>query len=193
MRTPLLTVLFVASLLLVACGSDDASDSTSDVPAEAVEAPAETVDAAAESVDAASETAPTPDAGGEASATASVAATDLGDVLVGSNGFTLYGFTTDSDGTPTCIEGCAEAWPPVRVDSPDVPEGLDPAVFSVVERPDGGYQLKAGEWPLYFFAGDLFAGDVNGQASGDVWFVAAPDGSLIGAGEPDDDSADLGF
>ena len=37
-------------------------------------------------------------------------------------------------------------------------------------------QLKAGKWPLYRFAGDEAPGDVNGQGSGDVWFVARPPG-----------------
>ena len=120
-------------------------------------------------------------------------ATDVGDVLVGAGGFTLYGFTTDSDGVPTCLDGCASAWPPLLVDSADVPAGLDSAVFSVVERSNGGFQLEAGAWPLYFYAGDTASGDVNGQASGDVWFVAAPDGSLIGADEQTDATVDLGY
>jgi hypothetical protein len=53
---------------------------------------------------------------------------------------------------------------------------LDPALFSVIEG-----QLKMGDWPLYLFAGDSAAGDVNGQAVGDVWFALAADGSLIEA------------
>ncbi|MDH3684551.1 MAG: hypothetical protein OEV40_31920 [Acidimicrobiia bacterium] len=110
-----------------------------------------------------------------------VATTSLGEALVDADGRTLYGFLDDTDGTPTCSEACADAWPPVIVDGPEVPDGLDPAVFSVVERADGSYQLVAGAWPLYTFAGDGAPGDVNGQGSGDVWFVAAPDGKLLGA------------
>ena len=108
-----------------------------------------------------------------------VGETALGDVLVDSNGLSLYGFTNDADGHPTCDDACADAWPPVIVDSTDVPDGLDAEVFSVVERNDGTFQLKAGKWPLYLFAGDAAAGDTNGQGSGDVWFLTAPDGSLI--------------
>ena len=40
-------------------------------------------------------------------------------------------------------------------------------------------QLKAGKWPLYRFAGDEAPGDVNGQGSGDVWFVLDPQAKLI--------------
>ena len=94
-------------------------------------------------------------------------------------GFTLYAFTKDKDGTSTCTGGCAQAWPPVTVASEDLPAGLDAKVFSVVEGPDETYQLKAGQWPLYTFAGDKAAGDTNGEGSGGSWFVVAPDGSLI--------------
>lgn len=66
-----------------------------------------------------------------------------------------------------------------RSDSADLSDGLDPEIFSVVERADGAFQLKAGTWPLYRFAGDAEAGDTNGQGSGDVWFAAAPDGGLV--------------
>ena len=109
----------------------------------------------------------------------SVAPTEVGDALVDANGLTLYGFTEDADGVPTCFDACADAWPPLIVDGDAVPAGLDEAVFSVVERGDGMFQLKAGAWPLYTFAGDAAPGDINGQESGGVWFVTAPDGSLI--------------
>ena len=59
-----------------------------------------------------------------------------------------------------------------------MPEGLYAAVFSVTERSDGTFQLVAGDWPLYTFAGDAAAGDVNGQGQGGVWFVVSPDGEL---------------
>ncbi len=173
MRSLLIASLAVGALLLVGCGSDDSSDSASDAST------ATTAEPAAGGYGSDGES----DAGNDASAVVTISATDLGDSLVGSDGLTLYGFTTDSDGVPTCADACADAWPPLLVDSPDVPADLDSSVFSVVERPDGGFQLKAGAWPLYFFAGDSAPGDVNGQGSGDVWFVAAPDGSLIGADE----------
>jgi len=103
----------------------------------------------------------------------------LGDMLVDSQGLSLYGFTNDADGNPTCEGACADAWPAMIVDGGKLPAGLDPEVFSLVERPDGQQQLKVGKWPLYYFAGDAAAGDINGQGSGDVWFLAAPDGSLL--------------
>jgi predicted lipoprotein with Yx(FWY)xxD motif len=100
----------------------------------------------------------------------------LGEVLVDGEGLTLYGFTNDGEGMPTCNDACADAWPPLLLEGETLP---DPAVFSVVTRDDGTFQLKAGKWPLYRFAGDAAPGDANGQGSGGVWFATAPDGSLI--------------
>jgi predicted lipoprotein with Yx(FWY)xxD motif len=120
-------------------------------------------------------------AGGEAaSSIVTLVETDLGSIFAGPDGRTVYGFTKDADGTPTCVDGCAEAWPPVIVDASldlsGLPEGVE---FSIVERADGTSQLKAGKWPLYYFAGDAAAGETNGQGSGGSWFVVAGDGSLI--------------
>ena len=39
-------------------------------------------------------------------------------------------------------------------------------------------QLALDGQPLYRFSGDAAPGDIKGQASGDVWFVVAPDGQL---------------
>ena len=118
-------------------------------------------------------------AGAPEAATVSEADSDLGAVLVDADGFTLYGLTDDTDGVSTCEDACAEAWPPLTVDSAELPANLDADLFRVIERSDGTFQLQAGAWPLYRFAGDTAPGDVNGQGSGGVWFAVAPDGSLI--------------
>ena len=91
----------------------------------------------------------------------------------------FYTYDKDTAGQSACDDKCAEAWPPVIVDSADLPAGLDANVFSVVDRADGSHQLKAGKWPLYHFAGDSAPGDVNGQGSGGVWFVLDPAAKLI--------------
>jgi predicted lipoprotein with Yx(FWY)xxD motif len=109
-----------------------------------------------------------------------VADNALGQLLADANGRTLYGLTQDAAGTPTCVGGCAAAWPPVVVDdSLDLSSLPSTASFSIVDRPDGTKQLKAGKWPLYYFSGDTAAGEANGQGSGGVWFVVAPNATLI--------------
>jgi predicted lipoprotein with Yx(FWY)xxD motif len=115
-----------------------------------------------------------------AASTVALAQTPLGEVLVDAEGHTLYGFTKDADGTPTCAGDCADAWPAELVEGDIVPgAGLDAATFSLVDGIDGGQQLKAGKWQLYRFAGDAAPGEVNGQGSGGVWFAVAADGSLV--------------
>jgi len=104
--------------------------------------------------------------------------TALGPVLVDAHGLTLYGRTPEANGIPTCVDACAQAWPPLTVAGASVPAGLDAKVFSVVTRPDGSHQLKAGKWPLYRYSGDASAGDTNGQGTGGVWFVVTPSGAL---------------
>lgn len=159
-RTRAIIGIGAAALALAACGGGYDSDepSTAADGSDAAAAPEATADAPVGQGD-----------------------TGLGTVLVDAEGLTLYGLTDDTDGVSTCDGACADAWPPLTVDGPDLPAGLDSGVFSVVERSDGTFQLKAGDWPLYRFAGDAAPGDTNGQGSGGVWFAAAPDGSLIGA------------
>ena len=41
--------------------------------------------------------------------------TALGKILVDAEGRTLYAFTKDVNGTPTCTDACAKAWPPATV------------------------------------------------------------------------------
>jgi predicted lipoprotein with Yx(FWY)xxD motif len=141
--------------------------------------------------EASSTTAP-PAAGAAAGAGVAVKAADsaLGEILVGENGLTLYGFTNDTDGTSTCTGTCADAWPPVLVSSDwTVGPELDSGIFSTIVRPDGGEQLVAGKWPLYYYSGDSAPGDLNGQGSGDVWFAVGTDAKLIEGAAPAGDGA----
>jgi predicted lipoprotein with Yx(FWY)xxD motif len=154
-RNKLAICLIAIVMALAACGGDD-DDSTSAGDSSAGQSS---------------------DQGGTA-ALVKTGSTDLGDVLITADGMTVYGFTNDSGGTSTCEAGCATAWPPVLVDGETLPSDLDADVFSVVERSDDTYQLKAGDWPLYTFAGDTGPGDTNGEGSGGVWFVVKPDGQL---------------
>jgi predicted lipoprotein with Yx(FWY)xxD motif len=126
---------------------------------------------------------PAPAGGGDPAASPTsvqTADTALGTILVDGDGRTLYGFTNDADGNPTCDGDCAGTWPAHLIEGdPVVGDGLDPALFTLVDGAEGGKQLKAGKWPLYRFSGDSGPGDVNGQGSGGVWFVVGADGKLI--------------
>jgi predicted lipoprotein with Yx(FWY)xxD motif len=104
--------------------------------------------------------------------------TSLGATLVDAEGHTLYGLTNDMNGQPSCAGACAGVWPPLTISGSSLPAGLNAAIYSVVTRPDGSHQLRAGKWPLYRYAGDAKPGDVNGQGSGGVWFAVNTDGTL---------------
>lgn len=108
-----------------------------------------------------------------------VGTTPLGDVLTDSEGRTLYMFDPDQQGPSTCYDQCAQAWPPLTVEGePVAGEGVDASLLGVTERTDGAQQVTYNRWPLYYFARDAAAGDVNGQGVNGVWWV------LDGAGQP---------
>jgi predicted lipoprotein with Yx(FWY)xxD motif len=103
----------------------------------------------------------------------------LGKIMVDADGHTLYAFTKDANGTPTCTDACAKAWPAAKVTGAPAADPAITAAITTIDAPGGGTMLKAGKWPLYRFAGDAAPGDTNGQGSGGLWFVVGADGKLI--------------
>ena len=173
--------LILGSLLAVvvaACSSGGGatpSAAAPDTPTPASEAPASEAPA---SMAPSSEAPPSAAAGG--AVTVMVAESDLGQILVDGEGRTLYMFKPDTDGTSTCYDECEANWPPLMVTGDiTVGEGLDASLFTTTERTDGSTQVKAGAWPLYYFANDAAPGDTNGQDVGDVWYVVSPTGEPI--------------
>lgn len=175
-------------LALTGC-SGSVQEATESVVAEVTEAPAETT--AAETTAAAGEEA-TAGASEEATAEASapaavgpttlgVATSDLGEIVVDANGMSVYYFTKDTadSGVSACTDDCLVAWPPVlsATETPEV-EGVTGEV-GTIETPEGELQMTINGMPIYYFNKDLAAGDVNGQGVGDVWYVVAPDGTMI--------------
>lgn len=101
---------------------------------------------------------------------------ELGSFLVGPNGMTLYLFTVDEEGVSNCYDQCAENWPPLLVQSGEVPvagAGMT-GELSITEREDGTLQVMYNNMPLYFWVNDKAPGDTTGQGVNDVWFVVAP-------------------
>ncbi|HKJ59652.1 MAG TPA: hypothetical protein VKA37_10500, partial [Halobacteriales archaeon] len=105
----------------------------------------------------------------------------LGNVLTDADGNVLYMFAPDEMGASTCYDGCAEAWPPLTVESAEdlLPAATTSADLGTTERDDGSLQVTAGGWPLYYFANDEEAGQARGQEVLNVWFVLRPDGSPL--------------
>ena len=96
-----------------------------------------------------------------------------GDILVDGDGLTLYIFTPDEPGVSNCNGGCAVAWPPLTVadgETPTAGAGVTGAL-TLITRDDGSQQVALDGAALYYYRDDNVAGDTNGQAVNDVWWV----------------------
>jgi len=103
----------------------------------------------------------------------------FGNVLTDADGFTLYFFAPDAKGDATCLDGCADAWPVFFTDDLTLDDGLAQADFGTITRSDGQSQITFKGWPLYKFANDTEANQINGDGVGGVWFVGKPDYSIM--------------
>lgn len=175
MKRRTLTLLTAALLVIAACGEEGTSETTvadtgDTTTSAAVEEETTTTAAAAEET-----TTPASEPAAEGVSTAE---TDLGSILVDAEGFTLYVFTNDTEGTSTCYDDCAANWPAVPGDTA-IGADLDASLFGTSAREDGSEQLTVNGMPLYRFTPDEAPGDVNGQGVGGVWFVVGADGNMI--------------
>lgn len=117
-----------------------------------------------------------------------VAPSELGDILVGPDGGSLYVFTADSEGASACTGSCADSWPPLSADV-GLASDLDQSIFTSITRDDGTDQLAVNGMPLYYYAADSGPGDTSGYGLNDAWFVVDPFGTKIqGGAEETDDS-----
>lgn len=185
----LFAVIAICLLALTGCGGS--STESEDIPAgeeTAAEAPpseepteAATTEAPTEATTEASAEPSGEAAGGTVGTPLGVAETDLGEVVVDAEGMVVYYFTNDeaNSGVSACEGGCLEAWPPVLSDSetPEV-EGVTGEV-GTIETPEGELQVTINGMPIYYFAEDQAPGDTNGQGVNEVWYVVAPDGTMI--------------
>jgi predicted lipoprotein with Yx(FWY)xxD motif len=126
--------------------------------------------------------APPKTASGQA-ATVGVAKTGLGQVLVNSQGRTLYLFKADQGTKSACTGACAAAWPPVQAQGkPTVGSGVNASLVGTAKRPEGTMQVTYNGHPLYLFAQDTKAGETNGQgvsAFGASWFALSSSGNQV--------------
>jgi len=96
----------------------------------------------------------------------------LGKILTGPNGMTLYTFANDNEpGKSACNGPCAENWPPFR---PEANAPAPKAPLGILTRDDGSKQYAWKGKPLYYWKNDKKPGDTTGHKIRDVWFVAQP-------------------
>jgi predicted lipoprotein with Yx(FWY)xxD motif len=149
----------VVALALASCGSSGSSSSATTTP------PASTAGSGAPQT--------TVDAG----------STNLGSILVDSQGRTLYLFLADSGTTSACTGSCATAWPPVRATAqPTAGNGINASLLGTTPRSDGDPQVTYNGHPLYTFVKDTSAGQTNGEgvnAFGAPWYALSPAGDQV--------------
>lgn len=90
----------------------------------------------------------------------------VGEVLVSTNGLTLYHLPSESASSITCTGQCASVWPPFLLPSGDSGASGGSGVsgsFGTVNRPDGGTQVMFDGMPLYTYVGDKAPGQATGQ------------------------------
>jgi predicted lipoprotein with Yx(FWY)xxD motif len=112
-------------------------------------------------------------------------AAGLGQVLVDSEGHTLYAFSKDAGGSSTCEGACAKAWPPLLVEhgEPEPSNGAGASRLGTITRPDGDRQVTYSGHPLYSFTGDKQPGEANGDGStafGGTWTPLKGSGAPAG-------------
>jgi predicted lipoprotein with Yx(FWY)xxD motif len=135
---------------------------------------------------------------GSGSGLVSIQSVDGTDVLVDSEGRTLYSAEVERNGEIRCTDACESFWDPVEASA----NGAESAsaeldlMLGVVERPNGDRQLALEGLPLYTFTeegpgqldGDGFVDDFEGTHF--EWEAAATDGGSGSAGSdiPSDSS-----
>ncbi len=112
-------------------------------------------------------------------------AAGLGQVLVDSEGHTLYAFSVDGGGSSACEGACAKAWPPLLVKhgEPEPSNGAAASRLGTITRPDGDRQVTYASHPLYSFTGDKKPGEANGDGStafGGTWTPLKGSGAPAG-------------
>jgi predicted lipoprotein with Yx(FWY)xxD motif len=162
--------LAAVSLVLAACSTAGSGSTSATASASA--------SSAAESASASASESASASAGG--AATVTLANSSLGQILTDGAGRTIYRFTPDSANTSSCTGGCLDNWPPLTVPSGETPTAGDGVTgdLGTITRDDGSTQVTVNGFPVYYFAGDAAAGDVNGQGVGGKWFVITADGEM---------------
>lgn len=104
----------------------------------------------------------------------------FGKILVDGNGMTLYIFTKDGPNTSNCAGGCLAAWPPfLATGTVKAGDGVNASLIGSAKMPDGSMIVTYNQMPLYYWKGDVKAGDATGQGVQNVWYVISPDGKSV--------------
>jgi len=138
-----------------------------------------TVSACASSSSSTATSGSTPAAG---SSTVSATSINGTQVLVNSQGMTLYWFVPDTSTASKCSGSCATFWPPLK--GPVAAGAGVSGQLSTITRSDGSTQATYDGHPLYTYAADTASGQAKGNglnASGGVWWMMEVSGATPAA------------
>lgn len=173
-RYVLVALIAALTLVAAACGDSNDSNDTADNTTSTTAASSTTAGGGY-----GDDSSATTTAGAASAASLAVATTSLGDIVVDSEGYTLYLYEPDPTGSSTCINACASSWPPALVTgTPTAGPGVT-GELTTTTRADGTTQLVFGGHPLYRYSLDKAPGEVKGQDVGEVWYVLSPSGAPI--------------
>ncbi|MEN8584418.1 hypothetical protein B1A87_020190 [Arthrobacter sp. KBS0703] len=162
-----LAVLALAASL-TACGGGSGTSPTTAAPATTTASPATSASESATSSD-------------SATVDLKTASSSAGNIVVDGKGMSVYYFTKDvkDSGKSNCTGDCLVKWPPVITtnDTPKV-EGVTGKVGTITTA-DGKKQVTVDGMPVYLWQKDKAPGDVTGQGVGNVWYLVAPDGTMM--------------
>lgn len=111
--------------------------------------------------------------------------TALGEVLVNSEGFTLFDFSKDQKSKDRCqsVSGCTTVWPPLVVSGmPTAGSGLNAEKLGTITLTSGEKQLTYYGRPLYLYTGDKGAGEtayVGAKEFGGTWDAVSAKGKSV--------------
>jgi predicted lipoprotein with Yx(FWY)xxD motif len=114
--------------------------------------------------------------------TVGTATVQQGTVLATRSGRSLYLLTNDTATRSTCgaSDYCSTSWPPLlTTGQPHVTGGLSASLLGTLRRSDGTRQVSYNGHPLYTYAGDMAAGQSNGQCLARApgrWYLVDPGG-----------------
>lgn len=106
-----------------------------------------------------------------------------GAILASGSGRTLYLLTADPKGESVCTSSCVAIWPPLTTKGkPLGGYGVKSKLLGTIDRGDGVRQVTYDGHPLYMYAEDTAAGQVNGEgvaSFGGTWYVLSSGGVAV--------------
>jgi predicted lipoprotein with Yx(FWY)xxD motif len=107
--------------------------------------------------------------------------TEYGEILIDSDGRTLYSFDKESTDRSECFGACAEAWPPFYTEGePQAGKGVKQDLLGTTDH-EGKDLVTYDGHPLYYYVNEgpneVLCQGV--EEFGGLWLVVAPSGEVI--------------